>query len=115
MKLFQNFQKFLAFGVVRAKETKDQAFTSKAKDQSSVQTEPLSLLNLLAPINFGCGVLLTLIYLLFEAKDFVEYSEAFYPFATSLLNVCNVSVFIQNGGKIFQLIDHLENTVNESE
>lgn len=112
MKLFQNFEKFLIFAVSRAKKVKLNArlTTNQASDldTNQVKTQKFGLKNLPPYIWLVLGVAMTLTFLIFEAQEFVEYSESFYPFVTALLNLCNISVMIRNGAKLFQLIDHLE-------
>lgn len=114
MKLFQNFEKLLSFAVARAEVANTNGVVPfKPILPKSVETKPFSLNNFIPYIPFGYGVMLTLIFLLFIAEEFVEYSESFYPFATSLLNLCNITVLILNGSKIFELINHIESTVEK--
>lgn len=110
MKLFQNFEKFLIFAVKRAKIAKLNARLAKPSVLNIVgaQTQKFALKNLPPYICFGYGVVMTLVFLIYEAQEFVEYSESFYPFVTSLLNLCNITVMIWNGAELFRLIDHLE-------
>lgn len=114
MKLFKNFEKLLSFAVARAEIAKPNwSVPFEPNLPKSVRTKPFSLKNFMPYIPFGYGVILTLIFLLFKATEFVEYSESFYPFATSLLNLCNVTVLILNGSKFFELINHIERTVEK--
>lgn len=110
VKLFQNFEKFLTFAVSRVKKVQQNSRLAIAEDLDTTlaQTEKFALKNLPPYIWLVLGVAMTLTFLIIEAQEFVEYSESFYPFVTALLNLCNISVMIRNGAKLFRLIDHLE-------
>lgn len=110
VKLFQNFEKFLTFAVSRVKKVQQNSRLAIAEDldTTQAQTEKFALKNLPPYIWLVLGVAMTLTFLIIEAQEFVEYSESFYPFVTALLNLCNISVMIRNGAKLFRLIDHLE-------
>lgn len=109
MKFFQNFENVVSFVIVRAIKAKKSRLASTSRGNiSSVKIQPLQLKNVLPHIIFGFGVLLTGAFLLFEAKEFVEFSDTFYPFATVLSNFIIVSLVVRNGEKLFKLIDHLE-------
>lgn len=110
MKLFQNFKKFLTFAVKRMKiaQLKSRLANSNVLNKCEAQTQKFALKNLPPYISFGYGVIMTLVFLIYEAQEFVEYSESFYPFVTSLLNLCNITVMIRNGPELFRLIDRLE-------
>lgn len=104
MKFFQNFENVVSFVIVRAIKAKKSRLASTSRGNIAIE----KCVALLPHIIFGFGVLLTGAFLLFEAKEFVEFSDTFYPFATVLSNFIIVSLVVRNGEKLFKLIDHLE-------
>lgn len=104
MKLFQHFQKVLSFLIVRA---------TAQKPSETVKIQPLRMKNWLPHISFAVGLICTFVFLLFEAKKFVEYSETFYPFATLLANLTNVCFLHWNGPKLFKSFENLEEAIDK--
>lgn len=108
MKLFKTFEKVAEFAVARVIAKPNRLDTTLA-----VKTQPLKLKNVIPHFVLGYGIFITAMFLFFEAEQFVEFSETFYPFATVVLNLAVISLLIWNGERIFEIIDCMEIIVNK--
>lgn len=118
MKFFRFFEIYLNFAIARKTIIKVKPLTNpkkpKANDfklSNSVELRPLTASNLLPFFSLGYGFAFTLIFLLYEAKTFQEFSETLYPVVTTLLNIGNLTVLMSNGKRIFELIDRFGDVV----
>lgn len=111
MKLFETYQKLLAFEIVRAKLK-----SPHSKIVSNGNEVHYQLKALLPFVSYVWGLVSASIFICFEAKTFAEYSQSFYSFAMTMLNCSSFLLHITFvGWKIFNLIDKFESTIEESE
>lgn len=111
MKLFETYQKLMAFEIVRAKLKSSHSRIAANSNEVHLQLKTL--------LPFGShiwGIVSASIFICFEAKTFAEYSQSFYSFAMTVSNLCSFLLHITCvGSKIFDLIDRFESTIEESE
>lgn len=98
MKIFQSTQNALKMlGIYRA--------------QTFHQSNRLNVKNLSVLMLFGLFFIATILYLIFDAKTFIEYSQSMYGFAVGLALLTLFITIIWKSPQIFQLIDNYENTI----
>lgn len=61
------------------------------------------------------GIVFTGVFLVFEANNFMEYTEAVYTFSTAIVIAMGVVIVIYKVNWIAKYIERCENTINSSE
>lgn len=97
MNIFQTLQKLFAFAVVG--------------DCPPTHKNSFQLRNLSVFLSLLIGSILSAAFLLFGAKTFHEYSEAFYPTATAVSNTINFMIIAWKIPKIVELIGNFEDAI----
>lgn len=95
MKLFQEYERSVAFFLFSRDNLDFEGFRTRFKIIFSFVT-------------IGGGVSLTGLFMILEAESFQEYSEAFYPFITMLVNLEGLFYSFAIRRKIYNTIDSIE-------
>lgn len=81
----------------------------------SVQQCPFNVRNLLTIFSIGFSAISTTINLLYIASSFKEYADSVYVTSSAVLTFVIYLLFVWKMRLIFELVDDLEKTCNESE
>lgn len=77
------------------------------------QNHPFNAKNLLATFFLGIYFICALIYLLFVAKAFSEYTESFYTVATTLMCFIHFTSLVVITAQVFDLIKNFESLIEK--
>lgn len=115
MKTFERFEAVFAFAVARAKlaktlPTSHSDVDPPVPDSKSVPIH-FTIENLVPWLSFAFGIILSTVFILFEAETFQDYTECLYPLVTTMVNFGHFTALAWNGAHIFQLIDSFESMI----
>lgn len=79
------------------------------------QNKPLNLKSVMIANYLSLNVILSVMFFIFEAINFEEYSESFYISVTYFTILILCTEFIRNTARIFELIMNFENAIQKRE
>lgn len=111
MKIFQVYQQFIAYFIVRDEVRKIKPLSSV--DMKSFQHNNISWKNAAVYFEMTLASGLFIVYINQCAKTFQEFSETIYAITTLNAGIFAMIIFELNKENIFELIDSLEVTIND--
>lgn len=81
----------------------------------SNQKHPFNLRNGIVYTLFGSCAMFSLIFLIFKADTFVDFSTSFYTTNAVFVNAAYFSIFVWKMSDLFEVVQTLENFIEESE
>lgn len=85
------------------------------RSNQSIQKSPFNRRNSVALFMHSILVVLSLLYVLYDAHSFQEYTNGLYSVLAFIVSVICFIIIIWTTDKWFEFIEFLENTVNKSE
>lgn len=107
MELFESLERHFAFVIVREKLTAP----SNANVLLRLKVFLLNLRHLRSHFWLTYGIMITLLFIMFEVSTFQGYSNSVYALLTMTLNEFYVITISRNRQALFQTIDNLRNTI----
>lgn len=79
--------------------------------KQAFEEHSINLKNSVILVVLAANMILSVIFLLFKAKIFSEFSESVYYTLTLMVNFVIIEEFVRNSFKINQMTSHFKNTI----
>lgn len=118
MKIFKKYQTMISFVITRLAPTKPKTSETFHEFCNFKQFDAVHIRynwKMLLPwLSFLINLITSGIFLFTKARTFQDFSESFYAFVTTMLNLCSFIFHISRmGAKIFQFIDNCEMAIDK--